>query len=73
MRQQSSQKNSGNLCHVSHLLINKHFQKQVVKTLKIMSISVLHFNLKTKNQGDQCSKGISMSVSEQLSTYLPLP
>lgn len=48
MRQQSSQKNSGNLCHVSHLLINKHFQKQVVKTLKIMSISVQHFNLKTK-------------------------
>lgn len=71
MRQQSSQKNSGNLCHVSHLLINKHFQKQVVKTLKIMSISVLHFNLKTKEICTQ--KAFSMSVYEQLSTYLPLP
>lgn len=71
MRQQSSQKNSGNLRHVSHLLINKHFQKQVVKTLKIMSISVLHFNLKTKEIYTQ--KAFSMSVYEQLSTYLPLP
>ena len=47
MRQQSSQKNSGNLCHVSHLLINKHFQKQVVKTLKIMSIFLISKNPKT--------------------------
>ena len=56
MRQQSSQKNSGNLCHVSHLLINKHFQKQVVKNIENNVYFGSTFQL--KNQGDLYSKGI---------------
>ena len=56
MRQQSLQKNSGNLCHVSHLLINKHFSKTGRKNIENNVYFGSTFQL--KNQGDQCSKGI---------------
>lgn len=54
MRQQSSQKNSGNLCYVSHLLINN--KKTGRKNIEYNVYFGSTFQL--KNQGDLYSKGI---------------